>query len=90
MKKHLLKFLSIALVTSFLFSCGGGGSSKEETNADKKQEIDEFVEKEFTYPIPTSFEVTQLLTDANTSFNIDVVNGFGLPLSLTIFSMSAI
>ncbi len=73
MKKHLLNFLSLAIVASFLFSCSSGGS-QEDANAEKKQEIEEFVEKEFTYPIPTSFEVTQMLNDANTSFNGDVVN----------------
>jgi hypothetical protein len=74
MKKHLLNFLSLAVTTSLLISCGSGNESKEDANAEKKQEIEEFVEKEFTYPIPTSFEVTKMLNDANTSFKNDVVN----------------
>lgn len=73
MKKHLLNFLSLAIVASLLVSCGGG-SSNEDANAEKKQEIEEFVEKEFTYPLPTSFEVTRMLDDANTAFNGDIVN----------------
>lgn len=73
MKKHLLKLSAIVIVTGLLFSCGGN-SSKEGADAEKKQEIEEFVEKEFTYPLPSSFEVTQMLNNANTSFNSDVVN----------------
>ncbi|MEP1093914.1 MAG: hypothetical protein ABJG78_02325 [Cyclobacteriaceae bacterium] len=72
MKKHLLNFLSLAIIASFLVSCGGG--TKEDANAEKKQEIEEFVEKEFTYPMPTSFEVTRMLNDANTAFNGEIVN----------------
>lgn len=73
MKKHVLNFLSLAVVASFLFSCGGG-AAKEDANTEKKEEIEAFVEKEFTYPLPTSFEVTRMLNEANTSFNGDVVN----------------
>ncbi len=73
MKKHLLNFLSLAVIASFLLSCSSGGN-QEDANAEKKQEIEEFVEKEFTYPIPTSFEVTKMLNEANTTFNGDVVN----------------
>lgn len=73
MKKHLLKSSSILVVTGLLFSCGGS-SKTEGADAEKKQEIEEFVEKEFTYPLPTSFEVTQMLNNANTSFNGEVVN----------------
>ena len=73
MKKHVLNFLSLAIVATFLLSCGGG-AAKEDANAEKKQEIEAFVEKEFTYPLPTSFEVTRMLNDANTSFNGDIVN----------------
>lgn len=73
MKKPLLKLSAIVIVTGLLFSCGGS-SSNDAADAEKKQEIEEFVEKEFTYPIPTSFEVTQMLNNANTSFNASVVN----------------
>lgn len=73
MKKHLIKLSSLALL-AIICSCSSGSGSKEEAVADKKQEIEEFVEKEFTYPIPTSFEVTQMLNDANTSFSSEIVN----------------
>ncbi|MEM6829986.1 MAG: hypothetical protein AAF551_05690 [Bacteroidota bacterium] len=72
MKKHLIN-LMIAVMPAVLFiSCSGG--KKEVSNEEKKQEIEEFVEKEFTYPIPTSFEVTQMLNNAKTAFNSEIVN----------------
>lgn len=74
MKKHIFKSLAIALATAFISSCGGGSSKGEAANEEKLQEIEEFVEKEFTYPLPTSFEVTQMLNNASTSFSSDVVN----------------
>ena len=74
MKKYVLKPLNIIIFSSILFSCGGGGNTNKSTDAEKKQEIEEFVEKEFTYPIPTSFEVIQMLNNASTSFSKDVVN----------------
>lgn len=59
----------------FLFSaCGGGSSKDEKANEEKKVEIESFVEKEFTYPLPTAFEVSQMLNNANTSFSADIVN----------------
>lgn len=73
MKKYAFKPLAFIAISCFLFACGGG-KSNEESTAEKKQEIEEFVEKEFTYPLPTSFEVTQMLDNANTSFNGDIVN----------------
>ena len=69
---HALAFLMTSI---FLLSCGGGGNKENsEAIAEKKEEIEEFVQKEFTYPIPTSFEVIQMLENANSSFNIEVVN----------------
>lgn len=51
-------------------------SPKKDTEnaAEKKQELEEFVEKQFEYPIPTSFEVTKMLQDANASYVADVTN----------------
>ncbi|MEQ9403490.1 MAG: hypothetical protein RIM99_07895 [Cyclobacteriaceae bacterium] len=74
MKKQALKLLAIITIMTFLGSCGSGSSSNEGANEEKKAEIEEFVEKEFTYPLPTSFEVTQMLNNANTQFNPNVVN----------------
>lgn len=72
MKKQAIRLASFIVITSLLFSCGSGNN--ERANEEKKQEIEEFVEKEFTYPIPTSFEVTQMLNNASTSYSADVVN----------------
>ena len=63
------------LAVVFLFSaCGGGSSKNEQANEEKKEEIESFVEKEFTYPLPTAFEVSQMLNNANTAFSPEIVN----------------
>ncbi len=72
MKKHLIILMIAITPAVLLISCSGG--KKEVSNEEKKQEVEEFVEKEFTYPIPTSFEVTQMLNNAKTNFNNKVVN----------------
>lgn len=67
---------SLFLTGLLLFTaCGGGSSTKsEKANEEKKEEIESFVEKEFTYPLPTAFEVSQMLGNANTSFSPEIVN----------------
>lgn len=59
-----------------LFACGGGSnkSDGQVSNEEKLEEIETFVEKEFTYPLPTAFEVSQMLNNASTSFSQDIVN----------------
>jgi len=71
-----MKFLNLSVIITsfFLFSCNGGSSSKGESVAEKKEEIESFVEKEFTYPLPTAFEVSQMLNNANTSYSSGIVN----------------
>jgi len=70
-----IKYLPILFVgLSIMSSCGSGSSSSEKSNTEKKKEIESFVEKEFTYPLPTSFEVSQMLGNANASFSEDIVN----------------
>ena len=73
MKKNILQ-LSLVASVLFLSSCGGGSSASNESTAEKKEEIESFVEKEFTYPLPTAFEVSQMLGNANTSYSADIVN----------------
>ncbi|MEQ9008490.1 MAG: hypothetical protein RLP12_11435, partial [Ekhidna sp.] len=72
MKKNFIH-LSLIFSTFFLISCSGGKKA-EESNTEKKEEIESFVEKEFTYPLPTAFEVSQMLGNANTSFSKEIVN----------------
>ncbi|WP_462249508.1 hypothetical protein [Ekhidna sp.] len=73
MKKNILQFSFLASAF-FLLSCGGGSKATEEASAEKKEEIESFVEKEFTYPLPTAFEVSQMLGNANTSYSGEIVN----------------
>ena len=69
--KYLPVFVAGLFITS---SCGSGSSNSEQANAQKKEEIESFVEKEFTYPLPTSFEVSQMLGNANAAFSNEIVN----------------
>lgn len=73
MNKRANIILFVAL--SFVFSyCSDTKKGSEEKAAEKKQELEEFVEKEFEYPIPTSFEVTKMLQDANASYEAEITN----------------
>jgi len=70
-----IKYLPILLAGSLITtSCGSGSSGSEQANTEKKEEIESFVEKEFTYPLPTSFEVSQMLGNANAAFSEEIVN----------------
>ncbi|WP_425391441.1 hypothetical protein [Ekhidna sp.] len=73
MKKKLIH-LSLFSVAILMSACGGGNKASEESSAEKKEEIKSFVEKEFTYPLPTAFEVSQMLGNANTSYSPEIVN----------------
>lgn len=64
-------FLGLVMATS----CGSSSSGSDQANTDKKQEIESFMEKEFTYPLPTAFEVSQMLGNASASYSETVVNG---------------
>ena len=69
------KYLNLTLIiASFFIASCGGSSSDNSANEEKKEEIESFVQKEFTYPLPTSFEISKMLSDANTSYSPDVVN----------------
>ncbi|MEM6644338.1 MAG: hypothetical protein AAF616_15270 [Bacteroidota bacterium] len=65
---------SLLGVSLLAFSSCVTSSSKEEAKSEKKEEIETFVEEEFTYPLPTAFEVSQMLNNANTAYSSDVVN----------------
>ncbi|MEO9871859.1 hypothetical protein [Ekhidna sp.] len=73
MKKNFITLLFL-VSAFFLISCSSGSSSSGESTAEKKEEIEDFVEKEFTYPLPTAFEVSQMLGNANTSYSENIVN----------------
>lgn len=74
MKSNFGNVLAIVSAVFVFSACGSGSSKKEKANEEKKEEIASFVEKEFTYPLPTAFEVSQMLNNANTSFSPAIVN----------------
>ena len=57
-----------------LMNCSGDKKTDTTTEAPAEESIVEKVEKEFEYPIPTSFEVTQLLQDAEAGFVLGITN----------------
>lgn len=71
--KNTLNILCIALLAATVAACSSGKKSEE---ADKAtlENVKEKVEKEFEYPIPTSFEVTELLQDAGAAFVWNITN----------------
>jgi PBP1b-binding outer membrane lipoprotein LpoB len=68
--------IGVLSVSFLLASCGGGNKSakNEEAIAEKKEEIQTFVEREFTYPIPSAFEVYQMLENAQTEYLPSIPN----------------
>lgn len=66
---------ALLVVLAFIFTyCSNSKKESEEKAAEKKQELEEFVEKEFEYPIPTAFEVTKMLQEANASYKPQITN----------------
>lgn len=72
MKQHKISAFLI-LPALLFFSCSGGKQSEQQAQ-EKKEKLEAFVEKTFEYPIPTSFEVTKMLQDANASYIPEVSN----------------
>lgn len=75
MSKRVNTALLVAL--SLIFTYCGNKKGSEEKAAEKKQELEEFVETQFEYPIPTSFEVTKMLQQANASYEGGITNDPG-------------
>lgn len=74
MKKSIFN-TSLIAASLFLLSCGGEKkASNNETASEKKDEIESFVEREFTYPLPTAFEVSQMIGNANTTYSEAILN----------------
>jgi len=68
--KAIFNQITILVLSILIFSCGEKKKEEKVTTANVKQ----VVEKEFDYPIPTSFEVTKLLQDANAAFVLNITN----------------
>ncbi len=58
----------------FTYGCGSSGSKEETSDSAKSTTIREKIEREFKYPIPTAYQVTQLLQDAEAAFVLGITN----------------
>lgn len=71
--RNIVILLQVVLITAVLASCGSDKKTESADTATIKN-VKEKVEKEFKYPIPTSFEVTELLQEAGAAFIINITN----------------
>lgn len=72
--KKTTQLLSFAILIGAIASCGNKKSTEKQEIPIETEEISEIVKKEFKYPIPTSYQVTQLLQDADAAFVLDITN----------------
>lgn len=70
--KKLHSLLALTAIAFILSSCGGEKKEKEDDQF--PSDIQSFVEEEFEYPIPTSYEVTNMLQKANANFVFNITN----------------
>jgi hypothetical protein len=73
MMKRLLYVIGFSASVFGLVSCSGGNNN-EQKEQEVKEDLQTFVEREFDYPIPTSYEVTRMLQKANASFVYNITN----------------
>ncbi len=73
--KKLLYFFSLVFAAVLLTQCSGNATKETpEEKEETKKELSTFVEREFEYPIPTSYEVTNMLQKANANFVFNITN----------------
>jgi hypothetical protein len=72
MKNQLYTILAVVAV--FVLSSCGGDQKSEESTEETKQALESFVEEQFDYPIPTAYEVANMLQKANANFVINITN----------------
>ncbi len=65
---------ALLILSAVVFNSCNSGKQSEKQAEQKKEELEAFVEKTFEYPIPTSFEVTKMLQDANASYQDYIAN----------------
>ncbi|MFT6882835.1 MAG: hypothetical protein ACI83W_000718 [Marinoscillum sp.] len=70
-KVNVALLLLVSLVITY---CGDSKKASAEQAAEKKQELESFVEEQFEYPLPTAFEVTKMLQDANAKYDGEITN----------------
>lgn len=69
-----LKPLLLLAVIPFVVACSSGDKKAASAEEAAKESAVEKVEKEFNYPIPTSFEVTKMIQDAEAGFVLGITN----------------
>lgn len=73
--KKLLYTILLGTVVFFFTQCGGKTSEQSaEEKEETKKELSTFVEREFEYPIPNSYDVTNMLQKANANFVFNITN----------------
>ncbi|MFY0685858.1 MAG: hypothetical protein JXQ90_01765 [Cyclobacteriaceae bacterium] len=66
-------YLNVWVAAIFLASCGGGAEKKTE-EPEFNDKLESFAEEVFDYPIPTSYQVTNMLLKANANYVFDITN----------------
>ncbi len=67
-------YTSLIATSLFIIVSCGGGNQKTEDEGETIAALESFVEEEFDYPIPTSFEVTNMLQKADANFVFNITN----------------
>ncbi len=67
-------FTIFCVLSMFAYGCGSSGSKGESSDKAESATLREKIEREFKYPIPTAYQVTQLLQDAEASFVLGITN----------------
>ncbi len=71
--KNIIYLGVFAVSLALLFSCSKSQQS-EGSGEETLKDLEEFVEREFDYPIPTSYRVTEMLQEANANFVFNITN----------------
>lgn len=69
-----MKNLALLVLVLAFFVNGCGDSSKNKESRVPVESLENFVKSEFDYPIPTSYEVTNMLQKANANFVFNITN----------------
>lgn len=74
--KNTFSLLFIVTLITCIISCSNDKKSAESSEkvADKAEKTNKVFQKEFKYPIPTSFQITELLQEAGAAFVLAITN----------------
>jgi hypothetical protein len=72
--RNTLFLLSTLFIAVQLTGCGSGNQKSETTEKATIKNVKEKVAEKFKYPIPTSFEVTELLQSSGAAFVLNITN----------------